>query len=205
MGAGGTYCVPTAIAPRRPCSTCTRLRRRAPFTCASATSRCARPKTPSTSCGGSTASSLPRGPAPRGTRRRSRSAFCACWPRLGRCSPDTRHLLLRPNHRVPFLTAKRLRERRDVRERPIDPPPLGGVGVHRDARAEPLGPVVPAPALCVGDEVALLGRVALDQPPPRRRPVSRSFAPPPPCRPMAVGSTRREGRPSRSSAGRYWR
>src|SRR6266571_8674170 len=163
MGAGGTYCVPTAIAPRRPCSTCTRLRRRAPFTCASATSRCARPRTPSTSCGGSTASSLPRGPAPRGTRRRSRSAFCACWPRRGRCSPDTRHLLLRPNHRVPFLAAKRLRERRDIRERSIDAPPLGGVRVHRHAGAELLGPHVHRPALRIANEVPLLRRVALDQ------------------------------------------
>src|SRR6266540_4049994 len=156
-------CAPTAIAPKRPCSISTRSRRRAPSTCGSATSRCARPRTRSSSCAGSTGSRQRRARARRGIRRRSRPASCVRWPRPARCLPNSRHLVLRPNHRIPFLTAKCLCKCRNIRERPIDAPALGCVGIDRHPRAELLGAHVHAPTLRVTKEIPLLRRVALEQ------------------------------------------
>src|SRR5437879_8740230 len=56
---------------------------------------------------------------------------------------------------IAFLAPKRPRERRNVRERAVDPPLLGRVRIHRHPRAELLRPVVDAPALGVRNEIAL--------------------------------------------------
>src|ERR1700758_2207308 len=84
-------------------------------------------------------------------------------PRTGCFSPYAWHLLLGSNHRIAFLTAKRLREHRNVRQRSVYTPLLRGVRIHGHASAQLLRPVVDPPALRIAQEIPLLRRVPLDE------------------------------------------
>src|SRR3954447_10552340 len=79
-------------------------------------------------------------------------------------SPDPRHHLRRPNHRIPRLAPERRRELGHVRQRPVHTPLLRRVRIHRHPRAQRRRTVMLAEALRVCDEVPLFRRVALDLP-----------------------------------------